>query len=243
MLHTGDFKMDQFRSTVESPISTHSRASAMTVSTSSWWTPRMPKSAASSRANRTSRPYSMRSLPAPRAPGGCVFRLHIHRVQQVINAAVTHGRKVAFVGRSMVRTMNVARDLGYLKVPGGLTVTLDQLDELPDDEVVLICTGSQGEPMAVLARIANRDHKIRVHEQDTVVLASSVIPGNENLINRVINGLSRWGHRRTPGNALVHVSGHAAAGELLYAYNIVKPNNVMPVHGETGTCWPTLTWL
>ncbi len=171
-----------------------------------------------------------------RAPGRLVvacFASHIHRVQQVINAAVTHGRKVAFVGRSMVRTMNVARDLGYLKVPGGLTVTLDQLDELPDDEVVLICTGSQGEPMAVLARIANRDHKIRVHEQDTVVLASSVIPGNENSINRVINGLSRWGVTVVhTGNALVHVSCHAAAGELLYAYNIVKPSNVMPVHGE-----------
>ncbi|MGA9147967.1 MAG: ribonuclease J [Candidatus Nanopelagicales bacterium] len=171
-----------------------------------------------------------------RAPGRLVvacFASHIHRVQQVINAAVTHGRRVAFVGRSMVRTMNVARDLGYLKVPGGLTVTLDQLEELPDDEVVLICTGSQGEPMAVLARIANRDHKIRVHEQDTVVLASSVIPGNENSINRVINGLSRWGVTVVhTGNALVHVSGHAAAGELLYAYNIVKPRNVMPVHGE-----------
>ncbi len=171
-----------------------------------------------------------------RAPGrvivGC-FASHIHRVQQVINAAVAHNRRIAFVGRSMVRTMNVARDLGYLKVPGGVLVSADQLDELPDDQVVMICTGSQGEPMAALARIANRDHKIRVHEQDTVLLASSVIPGNENSINRVINGLSRWGvdviHT---GNALVHVSGHAAAGELLYCYNIVKPLNVMPVHGE-----------
>ncbi len=170
------------------------------------------------------------------APGRIVvacFASHIHRVQQVINAAATHHRRVAFVGRSMVRTMNVAQDLGYLTVPGGLTVTVDQLEELPDDEVVLICTGSQGEPMAVLARIANRDHKIRIHDQDTVVLASSVIPGNENSINRVINGLSRWGATVVhTGNALVHVSGHAAAGELLYAYNIVKPRNVMPVHGE-----------
>ena len=161
------------------------------------------------------------------------FASHIHRVQQVINAAAANGRRVAFVGRSMVRTMGVARDLGYLKVPGGLTVTVDQLDELPDDQVVLVCTGSQGEPMAVLARIANRDHKIRIHDLDTVVLASSVIPGNENSINRVINGLSRWGATVVhTGNALVHVSGHAAAGELLYAYNIVKPRNVMPVHGE-----------
>ncbi len=170
------------------------------------------------------------------APGRIVvacFASHIHRVQQVINAAATHHRRVAFVGRSMVRTMSVARDLGYLTVPGGLTVTVDQLEELPDDEVVLICTGSQGEPMAVLARIANRDHKIRIHDQDTVVLASSVIPGNENSINRVVNGLSRWGATVVhTGNALVHVSGHAAAGELLYAYNIVKPRNVMPVHGE-----------
>ena len=171
-----------------------------------------------------------------RAPGRLVvacFASHIHRVQQVINAAAANGRRVAFVGRSMVRTMGVARDLGYLKVPGGLTVTVDQLDELPDDQVVLVCTGSQGEPMAVLARIANRDHKIRIHDLDTVVLASSVSPGNENSINRVINGLSRWGATVVhTGNALVHVSGHAAAGELLYAYNIVKPRNVMPVHGE-----------
>ena len=171
-----------------------------------------------------------------KAPGrlivGC-FASHIHRVQQVINAAVAHNRRVAFVGRSMVRTMNVAKDLGYLEVPGGVLVSVDQLDELPDDEVVMVCTGSQGEPMAALARIANRDHKIRVHDQDTVLLASSVIPGNENSINRVINGLSRWGVNVIhTGNALVHVSGHAAAGELLYVYNIVKPANVMPVHGE-----------
>ena len=161
------------------------------------------------------------------------FASHIHRVQQVVNAAANHGRRVAFVGRSMVRTMSVARELGYLKVPGGLIVTLDQLDELPDDEIVLICTGSQGEPMAALSRIANRDHKIRINEHDTVLLASSLIPGNENAINRVINGLSRWGANVVhTGNALVHVSGHASAGELIYVYNIIKPRNVLPVHGE-----------
>ncbi|MGB3040622.1 MAG: ribonuclease J [Candidatus Nanopelagicales bacterium] len=170
------------------------------------------------------------------APGRLVvacFASHIHRVQQVIDAATRHGRRVAFVGRSMVRTMNVARDLGYLKVPGGLLVSLDQLDELPDDQVVLVCTGSQGEPMAALSRIANRDHRIRIHDLDTVLFASSTIPGNENAINRVINGLSRWGATVVhTGNALVHVSGHAAAGELTYVYNIVKPSSVMPVHGE-----------
>jgi len=98
---------------------------------------------------------------------------------------------------------------------------------------VLICTGSQGEPMAVLSRIANRDHKIEIGPGDTIVLASSLIPGNENAVNRVINGLTRLGATVVhSGNAMVHVSGHAAQGELRYVYNLVKPRNVMPVHGE-----------
>ena len=170
---------------------------------------------------------------APRRIIVACFASHIHRVQQIIDAAAMHGRRVAFGGRSMVRNMNVARDLGYLRVPGDLMVSVDKLDELPDDEIVLVCTGSQGEPMAVLSRIANRDHKIHIGDGDTIVLASSVIPGNENSINRVVNGLSRWGANVVhKGNAMVHVSGHAAAGELLYVYNIVQPRNVMPVHGE-----------
>ncbi len=161
------------------------------------------------------------------------FASHVHRIQQVLDSAAAHGRRAALVGRSMVRNMGVARDLGYLHVPPGLLVNADDLTGLPDDEVVLICTGSQGEPMAALSRIANRDHPITVGPGDTVILASSLIPGNENAVNRVINGLSRWGadviHK---GNALVHVSGHAAAGELLYFYNLVTPANVIPVHGE-----------
>ncbi len=161
------------------------------------------------------------------------FASHVHRIQQIIDMAALHGRRGALVGRSMVRNMGVARDLGLLKVPGGLMVTVDELAGLPDDETVLICTGSQGEPMAVLSRIANRDHPISVGPQDTVVLASSLIPGNENSVNRVVNGLSRLGAQVVhKGNALVHVSGHAAAGELRYLYNVVKPRNVMPVHGE-----------
>ncbi len=161
------------------------------------------------------------------------FASHVHRIQQVLDAAATHGRRCAFVGRSMVRNMGVARDLGYLDIKPGLVVKSDDLTGLPDDEVVLICTGSQGEPMAALSRIANGDHPITVGEGDTVILASSLIPGNENAVNRVINGLTRWGasvvHK---GNALVHVSGHASAGELLYFYNLLTPRNVMPVHGE-----------
>jgi ribonuclease J len=161
------------------------------------------------------------------------FASHVHRIQQIIDMAALHGRKIAFVGRSMVRNMGIARDLGYLRIPGGMQVASDDLTSLPDDEAVLICTGSQGEPMAVLSRIANRDHPISVGPSDTVVLASSLIPGNENSVFRVINGLARLGaHIVHKGNALVHVSGHAAAGELRYVYNIVKPRNVLPVHGE-----------
>jgi ribonuclease J len=161
------------------------------------------------------------------------FSSHVHRVQQVLDAAEKAGRKVAMVGRSMVRNMGIAADLGYLHVPDGVLVDVKKLDDLRDDQVVLVCTGSQGEPMAALSRMANRDHRIDVGRGDTVLMASSLIPGNENAVYRVINGLMRLGatvvHK---GNAKVHVSGHASAGELLYTYNIVKPRNVMPVHGE-----------
>jgi ribonuclease J len=161
------------------------------------------------------------------------FSSHVHRVQQVLDAAEKSGRKVAMIGRSMVRNMGIAADLGYLKVPDRVLVDLKQLNDLPDDKVVLVCTGSQGEPMAALSRMANRDHRIEVGEGDTVLLASSLIPGNENAVYRVINGLMRLGANVVhKGNARVHVSGHASAGELLYCYNIVKPRNVMPVHGE-----------
>ncbi len=161
------------------------------------------------------------------------FASHVHRVQQVLDAAHAHGRRVALVGRSMVRNMGVAKDLGYLTVPDGVLVDLKAVDDLPDHEVLLMCTGSQGEPMAALSRMAGRDHRVRVGRGDTVVLASSLIPGNENAVYRVINGLTRLGAKVVhQGNARVHVSGHASAGELLYCYNIVRPRNVMPVHGE-----------
>ncbi len=161
------------------------------------------------------------------------FASHVHRVQQIIDVAVKNNRKIAFVGRSMVRNMALASDLGYLTIPGGALISSDEMSDLPDDQAVLICTGSQGEPMAALARIANQDHAISVGTGDTVILASSLIPGNENAVYRIINDLTRLGaHVVHKGNALVHVSGHAAAGELLYCYNIVKPKNVMPIHGE-----------
>jgi len=161
------------------------------------------------------------------------FSSHVHRVQQVLDSAYRYGRRVALVGRSMVRNMGIAAELGYLKVPDGVLIDVKKIDDLPDDQVVLMCTGSQGEPMAALSRIANQDHRVSVGPGDTVILASSLIPGNENSVFRVINGLTRLGARVVhSGNAKVHVSGHASAGELLYCYNILKPRNVMPVHGE-----------
>jgi ribonuclease J len=160
------------------------------------------------------------------------FASHIHRIQQIIDTAVSHDRKVAYIGRSMVRNMGVAEELGYLHMPPNAIVDGKDLDSLGEN-VVLICTGSQGEPLAALSRMAHGDHNIKVGPGDTVILASSLIPGNENAVYRVINELIRLGARVVhKSNALVHVSGHAAAGELLYCYNIVKPTYVMPIHGE-----------
>src|SRR3954454_14401968 len=234
VLHTGDFKMDQF------PLDgrvTDLRAFArlgeagvdlfLTDSTNAevpgFTTAEAELAPAIETVFRT----------APRRVIVSSFASHVHRIQQVLDAAHAHGRKVAFVGRSMVRNMGIARDLGYLEVPKGLVVDLKVLEKLADDKIVLVCTGSQGEPMAALSRMANRDHMIRIGKGDTVLLASSLIPGNENAIYRVINALTRWGANVVhKDNAKVHVSGHASAGELVYCYNIVRPSNVMPVHGE-----------
>lgn len=161
------------------------------------------------------------------------FSSHVHRVQQVLNAAAAHGRKVALVGRSMIRNMQIAEDLGYLKAPEGIFIELKDAASIPPAEIVYMCTGSQGEPMAVLSKMANEAHDISVGEGDTVILASSLIPGNENAVYRVIDQLTRLRANVVhKGNAKVHVSGHAAAGELLYCYNLLKPRNVLPVHGE-----------
>ena len=235
VLHTGDFKMDQF------PLDrriTDLRAFArlgdegvdlfLTDSTNA----EVPGFTLSERDLVPAIAEVFRT--APRRIIVSSFASHVHRIQQVLDAAHSHGRKVAFVGRSMVRNMQIALDLGYLTAPAGLVVEARALEKLPDDKVLLVCTGSQGEPMAALSRMANRDHPtIRIGEGDTVLMASSLIPGNESAIYRVINGLTRWGasvvHK---GNAKVHVSGHASAGELVYCYNIVGPRHVMPVHGE-----------
>ncbi len=162
------------------------------------------------------------------------FASHVHRVQQVLDAAALHGRRVAFIGRSMVRNMGIAAERGYLKVPEGVLVNARDLSSLPPEERVLMVTGSQGEPMAALSRMAHGEHRsVTVEPGDTVIFASSLIPGNENSVYRVINQLMRLGARVVhQGNAKVHVSGHASSEELLHVYNIVGPRNVMPIHGE-----------
>jgi ribonuclease J len=162
------------------------------------------------------------------------FASHVHRVQQVLDAAEEHERKVAFIGRSMVRNMGIARDLGLLRIANGLVVGIDEATTLPPEQIVLMSTGSQGEPMSALGRMATGDHRhITIASGDTVVLASSLVPGNETSVYRVINQLARQGanviHKDV---AKVHVSGHSPAGELLYLLNVVKPSNLMPVHGE-----------
>ena len=162
------------------------------------------------------------------------FASHVHRIQQVIDAAAAHRRKIAFVGRSMVRNMQIAQELGYLRIPVGLLRSLDRLLELPPHQVVLISTGSQGEPLSALSRMSRGDHRsVTIDAGDTVILASSMIPGNETSVFTVVNELARLGAQVIhQGNAKVHVSGHASAGELLYLYNAVRPKNVLPIHGE-----------
>ena len=162
------------------------------------------------------------------------FASHVHRVQQMLDSAYRHGRKVAFVGRSMVRNMQIAQELGLLTVPDGLVRSLDKVLELPPDQVMLVSTGSQGEPLSALSRMSRGEHRqVNLTAGDTVILASSMIPGNETSVFTIINELAKIGvtvvHQ---GVAKVHVSGHASAGELLYLYNAVKPRNVIPVHGE-----------
>jgi ribonuclease J len=162
------------------------------------------------------------------------FASHVHRVQQVLDAAAESGRQVALVGRSMVRNMQIARELGLLRVPDNLMIDLATAEQLPSRRVLLISTGSQGEPLSALSRMANRDHQtVRIVPDDTILLASSLIPGNETSVGSVINGLARLGATVIDkSTALVHVSGHAPAGELRYLLTAVRPKNLMPVHGE-----------
>ncbi len=161
------------------------------------------------------------------------FASNVDRVQQIIDAAVALGRQVSFVGRSMVRNMGIARDLGFLRVADSDVIDIGVAETMPPDQVVLITTGTQGEPMSALSRMSRGEHRsITLTAGDLIILASSLIPGNEEAVYGVIDSLARIGARVvTNAQARVHVSGHAYAGELLFLYNGVRPRHVMPVHG------------
>lgn len=161
------------------------------------------------------------------------FASNVDRVQQIIHAAVALGRRVSFVGRSMVRNMGIARELGYLRVDDSDVLDIAAAEMMPPDRVVLITTGTQGEPMAALSRMSRGEHRsITLTAGDLIILSSSLIPGNEEAVYGVIDALAKIGTRVvTNAQARVHVSGHAYAGELMFLYNGVRPRNVMPVHG------------
>ena len=234
VLHTGDFKMDQFPLDDRITDLRHFARLGeegvdlfLTDSTNA----EVPGFTVSERDLTPAIDHVFRT--APKRIIVSSFASHVHRIQQVLDAAQASGRKVAFVGRSMVRNMGIAGDLGYLKIPQGLVVDFKKLQDMPDDKIALISTGSQGEPMAALGRMANKTHQIKLNRGDTVLLASSVVPGNETSITGIINKFTDMGVKVVhKGNAKVHVSGHASAGELVYCYNIVRPTHVMPVHGE-----------
>ncbi len=162
------------------------------------------------------------------------FASHLHRVQQAVGAVASSGRKLAFIGRSMLRNTAIAIDLGVLDVPEELVVSLDELAELPAHETAIICTGSQGEPFAALSLMASGSHRsITLAPTDTVIISATPIPGNETAVSRVINNLSRLGVNVHHGrNSPVHVSGHAAQDELRTFMNVLEPEAFVPVHGE-----------
>lgn len=162
------------------------------------------------------------------------FASNVPRIQQVVDQAQRFGRKLAFLGRSLTNVVQFAKDLGYLDIPEGLTIRLDQVDDFPAEQVVVMTTGSQGEPMSALTRLSVRDHKLlRIEPGDTVVISATPIPGNEKHVAKTINNLYRLGATvitGSTGNA--HVSGHASQEELLLMLNLVRPKYFVPIHGE-----------
>ncbi|HNM12518.1 MAG TPA: ribonuclease J [Mycobacterium sp.] len=174
----------------------------------------------------------MRGADGQRVIVAC-FASNVDRVQQIIDAAVALGRRVSFVGRSMVRNMGIAKELGFLHVEDRDVVDIAAAEEMPPERVVLITTGTQGEPMAALSRMSRGEHRsITITANDLIILSSSLIPGNEEAVYGVMDALAKIGARVVTNQQVrVHVSGHAYSGELLFLYNGVRPRNVMPVHG------------
>ncbi|MBD7967277.1 ribonuclease J [Paenibacillus gallinarum] len=163
------------------------------------------------------------------------FASNVHRVQQVINAAEVTGRKVAVIGRSMVNVVNIASDLGYLEIPDGMIIEPEEVGKMAADRVVILCTGSQGEPMSALTRMARSTHrKVDILPGDTVIIAATPVPGNEKYVGRTIDELFRLGAEvhYSGANSGVHVSGHGSQEELKLMLNLMKPKYFIPIHGE-----------
>lgn len=236
VLHTGDFKLDQ------SPIDgVHTDFGALS---------RFSKIGVdlmmSDSTNATNPSFTPSEAEVGKALGPIIenakgrviiasFASHIHRLQQIADAAVANGRKVVVTGRSMIQNTDIARRLGYLKIQDVDLIDAYDLKGIPPEKVVIMCTGSQGEPLSALARIANGEHKtIQIDEGDTVIISATPVPGNEKAVTRIVNQLAKigcdvWDKSR----ARVHVSGHASAEELKLVLSIVQPRNFMPVHGES----------
>ena len=168
-----------------------------------------------------------------------MFASNIHRMQMIIDSAIRYGRRVCFIGRSMVNVSRVAMSIGELQIPEGYLIDMDVLDEYPDEEILVMTTGSQGEPMAGLTRMAYAEHrKLQIRQSDMVIISATPIPGNEKFISRVINQLYRLGAQVVySAMAEVHVSGHACKEELKLLHSLVRPQYFIPVHGEYRMMW------
>jgi ribonuclease J len=235
IIHTGDFKMDM--TPVDGRAVDVARLRALG---DSGVTLLMSDSTNAENAGRTPSEVtvgpSLREIIA-RAPGRVIvtsFASQIHRLQQVIDAASANDRRVCVIGRSMVRNLNISRNLGYANVDEEILVKPKLLDSILPHKVVVICTGSQGEPRSALTRMAHGDHPaLHVHPTDTVVMSSKAVPGNEVNVGETVNRLSRIGARvLTENNAYVHVSGHGSVDELREMLELVRPRFFMPIHGE-----------
>lgn len=236
VLHTGDFKLDQTpidgRLTDYGAISKFAKTGVDLLMSDSTNAETRGVTASEAEVGK-----SLRSIIATARQRVIVasFSSHIHRIQQVCDAAVAAGRKVVVTGRSMVTNTKIARETGYLEIDDEWIVDAFDAGGLPSEKVVVLCTGSQGEPLSALARMANGDHRtVQVEDGDTVVISASPVPGNEKAVSRVINRLTKSGatvlHK---GSGTVHVSGHAASEELKLMLNLAQPTYFMPIHGET----------
>ena len=235
VLHTGDFKLDQ------SPIDgVHTDFGALARFSKMGVDLMMSDSTNATNPNFTPSEAEVGKTLRPiieNAKGRVIiasFASHIHRLQQICDAARKCGRKVVVTGRSMLTNTRVARELGYLNIDDADIIDAFDIDNLPDDKIVVMCTGSQGEPLSALSRMANGEHKtLSIHEGDTVILSATPVPGNEKAVQQVVNSLAKLGCDVWDKNrALVHVSGHGSQEELKLLMAMAKPTYFMPVHGE-----------